>query len=376
MHSEFPLAENIIHLNHAGIAPWPKRTVEAVIRFAHENMTLGSRNYRRWMEIEDSLREQARRLINAGSAAEIALLKSTSEGLSVVAYGVDWQPGDNVVTSRQEFPSNRIVWESLHERYGVEVRLADLNRVAIPEDALLELVDNNTRLLAISSVQFANGLRMDLKRLGTLCRTRNIMFCIDAIQSLGAEPFDAQAVNADFVVADGHKWMLGPEAVAIFYCHPRHYQSLKLNQFGWHMVADHYNYERMDWSAAPNARRFECGSPNTLGIHALHASLSLLLDTGLDTIHRKLVRNIDYLYELLGQLDLECLTPRPHQRRAGIITFRHPEKNNRLIYKRLQEHGVLCAQRAGGIRLSPHFYTPQNKLERTAEILKYILSSL
>jgi len=376
MHCEFPLAENIIYLNHAGLAPWPKRTVEAVTRFARENMTIGSLNYKQWGDIEDSLREQARSLVNAKSADDIALLKSTSEGLSVVAYGVDWQPGDNVVTSRQEFPSNRIVWESLRGRYGVEVRLADLDLAITPEDALFELVDNNTRLLATSSVQYASGLRMDLTRLGAFCRTRHVMFCIDAIQSLGAVPFDAQEVGADFIVADGHKWMLGPEGVAIFYCHPRHRHSLKLNQFGWHMVADHHNFDRMDWSAAPNARRFECGSPNSLGVHALQASLSLLMETGIDTVYRKLVNNIDYLYELMRNLNLDCITPRAKERRAGIVTFRHPEKDNRLIYKHLQEHGVLCAHRAGGVRFSPHFYTPQADLERTAKILKSIINHL
>ncbi len=353
-----------------------KRTVEAVSQFARENMSFESHQYQRWMEIEDSLRELARRLVNAQSADDIALLKSTSEGLSVVAYGIDWQPGDNVVTSRQEFPSNRIVWESLRGRYGIEVRLADLDRVTTPEDALIALVDNNTRLLATSSVQYASGLRMDLERLGTFCRARHIMMCIDAIQSLGAVPFDAQKSQADFVVADGHKWMLGPEGVAIFYCHPRHRDSLILNQFGWHMVADRHNYDRMDWSAAADARRFECGSPNSLGVHALQASLSLLLEIGIETIHKNVVSNIQYLNELIDYLGLECITPRRQNRRAGIITFRHTDKDNRIIYKRLKEQGILCAYRAGGIRFSPHFYTSRDDLERTSDILENVINSL
>ncbi len=240
MHPEFPLASDIVHLNHAGVAPWPRRTIDAIAQFAQENMHYGSRHYERWLETEARLRDQLRWLINAQSSDDIALLKNTSEALSMVAYGIDWQPGDNVVTNLQELPSNRIVWESLRERFGIEVRLADLTTSEIPEDALLALVDDHTRLLSVSSVQYANGLRMDLSRIGKTCRAHGTLLCVDAIQSLGAGPFDLQGCKADFVMADGHKWMLGPEGVALFYCRPERREQLRLTQYGWHMV-QHYN---------------------------------------------------------------------------------------------------------------------------------------
>ncbi len=372
-HSDFPLASDIVHLNHAGIAPWPKRTVEAIQRFATENMTQGSRHYTQWLHTEEALRDQLRQLINAESKYTIALLKNTSEALSVIAYGLDWKRGDNVITFRQEFPSNRIVWESLAPRFGVEVRFADLAKTSSPETAIIELIDANTRLVSVSSIQYASGLRMDLSVIGQYCRSHNVLFCVDAIQSLGVVPFDVQAIGADFVVADGHKWMLGPEGVALFYCNVERQQQLHLNQFGWHMMEHRDDFDRLDWSPAPDARRFECGSPNSMGIHALHASLSLIQEYGVENIFVDVTRNVDYLMDHLTALGVQFITPSDPHRRGGILTFQLTQIDNRYIYKRLLQKGVLCAHRAGGIRLSPHFYTPRAALDKALEILACLL---
>jgi len=266
---EFCLSDDLIYLNHAGVSPWPARTAEAVRNFADENMVHGSRRYPQWLEREAALREQAREILNAPSIDDIALLKNTSEALSVVAHGLEWKKGDSIVSTNQEFPSNRIVWESLASR-GVEFREADPAASAEPEDALFSLVDSSTRLITVSSVQFSTGLRMDIEKIGAFCKSRQILFCIDAIQSLGALMFDVRRVHADFVMADGHKWMLGPEGLAIFYCTPEMRSRLTLHQYGWHMVEDLYNFDRKEWRAAKTARCFECGSPNMLGIHALN----------------------------------------------------------------------------------------------------------
>ncbi len=371
-HPEFPLDEAIVHLNHAGVAPWPKRTVAAVKQFATENMTMGSRNYKQWIQVENSLRRRLCWLINAETPQTIALLKNTSEALSVVAYGITWEAGNNVVTSRQEFPSNRIVWESLAQRYGIEVRLADLNTDACPEDALLEKVDAHTQLLSVSSVQYANGVRMDLARIGRYCHAHNILFCVDAIQSLGAVPFDAQQIYADFVVADGHKWMLGPEGVALLYCAPRRLTQLRLNQFGWHMVEHPDDFDSLSWQPARNARRFECGSPNSMGIHALHASLGLIQEIGIQKVFQEVTKNVSYLMDKIKNLGFECVTPSNPEQRAGILTFRHPQKDNRPLYEQLLRRGVLCAYRAGGIRFSPHFYTSRPALNHALSIIEQV----
>lgn len=361
-HPEFPLAAELIYLNHAAVAPWPERTRKAVVEFAEQNSRYGAYHYPQWLRKERELRSQLRVLLNAPADDDIALVKNTSEALSFVAYGLDWQAGDNIVTSHEEFPSNRLPWQSLAAQ-GVELREADLHRGSTPEEALFALVDSRTRLLTISSIQFASGLRLDLERIGEFCKKRRILFCIDAIQSLGAVCFDVQAYQADFVMADGHKWMLGPEGLGVFYTAPEARDKLKLTQYGWHMMKDIHNYENQPWEIHPAARRFECGSPNMLGIHALSASLSLLLETGMDKVESLLFERIDLLKELIDKNDqLQLIKPASSALKSGIVVFKHKTLSNEALYRDLMQKGVVCALRGAGIRFSPHFYTGLEEL--------------
>lgn len=369
--AEFPLDNGLIYLNHAAVSPWPQRTTDAVKQFADENTRQGSLAYPQWLEVEQALREKLRELINTPSVDDIALVKNTSEALSFVAYGLDWNDGDNIVSSNQEFPSNRIVWESLSDQ-GVAFRQADLDAAETPEDALFALVDSNTRMIAISSVQYASGLRMDLECIGRFCRERDILFCVDAIQELGALPFDAQRCGADFVAADGHKWMMGPEGLGVFYCRESLREKLRLTQFGWHMVEAVGDFDQLAWAPAKSARRFECGSPNMLGVHALNASLSLLLELGLPQVGQRVLDNSFYLIRQLQKLGFYLKTPDDPERHAGIVSFSHPagSKETEMLHKRLTEANIFCALRGGNIRFSPHFYTPRAQLEQTMELVQ------
>jgi cysteine desulfurase/selenocysteine lyase len=373
MHPHFELSPDLIYLNHAAVSPWPRRTVDAVTRFAQENGSLGAAHYRDWLRTEASLRERLARLINARASSDIALTKNTSEGLSIIAYGFDWHAGDNVVGIAQEFPSNRIVWESLTSE-GVEYRQLDLYGSAAPEEDLLALADERTRLIAVSSVQYARGFRLDLERLGALCRDRRILLCIDGIQSLGAMPFDLEKIRADVVVADGHKWMLGPEGIALLYVNPAIRPDLRLRQYGWHMVEDPGDFDKRDWVPAAGATRFECGSPNMLGVYALEASLSLLEEVGIRSVHKTVNALIGRLIGLIDEQGFELLSPRLPNRRAGIVTFRVPGIESGLLQEALMARGVICGSRGGGIRFSPHFYTPVEHLERAVAVTTELAS--
>jgi len=371
-HPEFPLAGNIVYLNHAGIAPWPKRTADVVKAFAEENVRMGGSNYMEWLHKEASLREQLKELINAPSTDDIALVKNTSEALSLVAYGLSWKKGDNIVSGNEEFPSNRIPWESLASQ-GVVLRQAALAGTAHPEERLLEMVDEKTRLFTISSIQFASGLRLDVEKIGRFCRRNGILFCIDAIQSLGAFQFDAQANMADFVMADGHKWMLGPEGVGLFYTSPQARERLSLTQYGWHMIENEHDYENVSWNIAPNARRFECGSPNMIGIHALSASLSLLLETGMETVEQLIRSRASYLIERIIEAPfLTLLSPLREEQRSGIVVFRHNSVDNNVLFRHLIDDGIVCAVRGGGIRFSPHFYISDAQLDQALAVVGQI----
>jgi cysteine desulfurase/selenocysteine lyase len=372
LNDEFPQIEGLRYLNHAAVAPWPRRATEAVTAFAQQNMTLGARDYPQWLNVEQSLRGRLARLLNAPSTADIALVKNTSEALSFVAFGLDWKADDQIVISDEEFPSNRVVWEALQPQ-GVEVIQVNL-KGGDPEADLLAACGPKVRLMAISAVQYASGLRLDLPRLGEGCEQRGVLLCIDAIQHLGALPFDVQQYRCAFAMADGHKWLLGPEGLGVFYCRSDLRAKLKLHEYGWHMLEHAGDYDRRDWEPARSARRFECGSPNLLGTMALEASLSLLEEVGMDRVGQALGERIDHLQrELSAMPGVELLSPADPLRRAGIMTFRVNGLENQMLFDCLKAKQIVCALRGGGVRLSPHFYTRSEVIEQTLSIVRELV---
>lgn len=370
---EFPQDESIIYLNHAAVSPWPFRTAEAVKQFADENISHGATNYSNWTTKETELRGQLKSLINAPSLDDISLLKNTSEALSVVASGLAWKSGDNIVSSNEEFPSNRIPWLA-QAKHGVEFREIDIANTDSPEQDLISACDEKTRLITISSVQYGTGRCLDLEQIGQFCSSNNILYCVDAIQSLGALPFDVQSINADFVMADAHKWMLGPEGIALFYCKSDIRNLLELHQFGWHMVKDVGNYDAKDWQVANSGKRFECGSPNMLGIHALSASMSLIEEIGIVNISRNIINYNSYIIDNIKDIDrLVFISPIEKPHFAGIVTFKIEGMDMGELHSKLMGKKVICANRAGGIRFSPHFYTSKDKIDKALEILESII---
>ncbi len=374
--AEFPVTGKLIHLNHAAVSPWPRVTADAVKTFADENLLRGSLAYGEWVETGQRLREQLRELLNAASVSEIAFVKNTSEGLSHVAAGIEWRHGDNIVGIRQEFPSNRFPWLAL-QRSGVEFRQLDLLCCEEdPEAALIALCDGKTRLMTVSAVQYASGFRMDLERLGRHCRDNGILFCVDAIQQAGVLPLDLRQIKADFATADGHKWLLAPEGLGFFYIREELQEQLRLTQYGWHMAQEMSDYEAENFTPASTARRFECGSPNMLGIHALSASVGLLLEYGLDAVWASVSERTERLRCGLGGMPgVAVLSDASAGRRSGILSFSLTRRDNSGLFRHLQDAGVFCALRGGGIRMSPHFYTPLEQIEKTLILIDDWLSS-
>ncbi len=368
-HPQFPQDDALVYLNHAGVGVWPRHTRDTVHRFAETCLRRGAADYPDWIEVESRLRERLARLMDV-PAEDVALVPNTSAGLSIIAYGLDWQPGDEIITNDQEFPSNRWVWESLAQRYGVHVRQVRLGDAATPEDALIEALGPRTRLLPVSSVQYGTGLRMDLERLSNACREHGVLLGVDAIQTLGALQL---SVDADFIVADGHKWLLGPEGIGALYCRPELRRSLRLTQFGWHMVDRLGEFDRPDWQPADSGRCFEPGSPNLLGSHALEASLAVLEGVGMAEVERRVLANARYTMEAARSHGYEVVTPQEPSRHAGIVTFRVPDADPERLLAALRRSDVACASRCGGIRFSPHFYTSQADIDEGWRRLRYCL---
>ena len=361
---EFRLADDVIYLNNAAVAPWPQRAINAIAAFSEENLRHGARDYGDWARREMQLRARLARLLNAHSD-DIALVKNTSEGLSFVAQGFPWQAGDNVVIPAQEFPSNRVVWQALAPT--VQVREVALD-VSDPEAALQAACDTNTRVLAVSCVHYGTGLRLDLARLGAFCRGRDIALCVDAIQGLGVIPHDVAAMHIDFLAADGHKWLCAPEGLGVFFCASRWRERLSLHEFGWHML-DKVDFTAPTWRPAATARRFECGSPNMLGAYALDASLSLVEELGLAAIEAEVCARSEQLCtRIAAESKLQLLTRFAPGRYAGIVLFKRVDEAPEKTAERLRAQGVVCIPRLGGVRFSPHHFVTPAQLDRALAI--------
>ncbi len=368
---QFAADDSRCYLNHAAISPWPLCASEAVKDFAAENFQRGPEDYRNWVQRENHLRRDLARLLNAASAADIALLKNTTEGICTVAFGLDWQAGDNIVLPLDEFPSNRLPWQAQSGR-GVEVRQVDIRAAEDAEAALLDAMDDRTRLLAVSAVQWTDGFRLDLPRLGQACLERDVWFFVDAIQQLGALQLDVRSAAIDFLAADAHKWLLGPEGSAVFFTTAEARNHLQPMQLGWHALANPWTFGN-ETALTPSARRFEAGSPNNLGQVAMHASLELLLAIGPEEVERRILANTGSLMDGLADIrGVEITSRREAGRRSGIVSFRHAAKPVIELHDELQQRGLRCSLRNHAIRLSPHCYQDASVMQQVLELIEGI----
>lgn len=358
---EFPVTEKYIYLDHSGVAPVSLRVKNAVDQFLSQAVEGGAFHYPEWMQRVMQVRRSCARLVNA-AAEEIAFVKSTSHGLSIVAGGLDWKPGDSVLIYEREFPSNIYPWLSL-ERRGVTVKVIPSREGRILPEDIDRLIDSRTRLLAVSSVQFTNGFRIDLKKTGELCRKKNVLFCVDAIQSLGVIPMDVKEFNIDFLAADAHKWLLGPEGIGIFSCRKELAQGLNPPLIGWKSVRNDLAFERPDFALKDDALRFEEGSMNLMSIFGLGAAVELLQEAGIDRIRDRVFDLGDYIIKEAEARGWIILTPKERSSRGGNITFTG-NFDPGPVRDALREAGIMVNVRGGGLRVSPHFYNTYAELER------------
>ncbi len=355
---QFPVRRNLIYLNHAAVAPLSRPAAEAMQNLADDCTRFGSLHYDQWMTAYEGLRVAAARLIGAGRS-EIALVKNTSEGIATVALGLDWKPGDRMVGFREEFPANFYPWKRL-EATGVTVTWLS---VTDPLERI-EAACRGARLLAISFVQFLTGYRAPLETIGEICRRNNCIFLVDAIQGLGAFPIDVEACHIDALAADGHKWLLGPEGCGILYVRQALQDRIEPVEFGWTNVAGYADYASRDMTLRKDAGRYECGTLNTIGCFGLRAAMEFLLDVGVGEI-APVVQNLgDRIAAGVKALGYEVLGERTPASGSGIVSFRKPGLDARLIVSRLREAGISCAPRAGWVRTSPHFYISPADIDR------------
>lgn len=361
--SEFPSVERQVHLNHAGLAPLPRRTADAIQRFAGEAMLLAPGTYGRWEQRAGQVREAAARLVG-GRAHEIAFVRNTSEGLSLIASGLPWREGDNVIAVADEYPSNVYPWYGLR-RFGVETRLlARRDRVFDVED-LAALIDTRTRLVAVSAVDWQSGFRADLAAIGALCRRHGVLLVVDAIQALGALTIDVQRDGIDVLAAGGHKWLLAPEGCGVLFVSERVLDRVYPVVLGWNSVTNPEEYLPYHFDVRPDASRFEPGSAAHLGMHALGASIDLLFEVGVTAIESRVLALTEQLAHGLERLGANILSPRAPRQCSSILTFACGD--SAVLYQTLSAAGIIVRPRLGGIRLAPHFYNDADDVARVLD---------
>jgi len=364
----FPVTKNVVYFNHAAVGPLSTRAHDAMERFIRDQRDFGALHWKDWYAEYVHLRTAAAKLIGAESG-EIAILKNTSEGLSFVAEGFRWELGDNVVTTDLEFPSNSTPWRKL-DRRGVDVRVVLSHDGAFTVDDVDRCIDGRTRIVTVSSVAFHNGFAADLDAIGDLCARRNVLFCVDAIQSVGVLPMDVKRSKIAFLAADGHKWMCGSEGSAIFFVAAEHRDKLEVLEHGWTNIERRGKFIDCPIDLMPDARRFEAGSLNTSGIFGLRAAIDLILEIGIADISEETTRIAALLADRLDDIGWRVATPRPI--RSGIVGAIPPPGGTSLLkwHRLLEENGVVCAPREGMLRFSPHFYNVESEIDRVIDVLR------
>lgn len=359
--SLFPVCQNYIYFNHAAVSPLAtpaRRAMETTLAELNES---GAFEWQRWIAALDRTRASLARLVGA-SSAEIAFAKNTSAGLGLVAHGLDWRPGDRVVTFECEFPANLYPWLALRDR-GVQVDLlpeadlADLDRV--------RKACRSARLLSISFVQYLSGFRADLAAIGQICHETGTLLLVDAIQGLGAFPLNVKQCQIHFLAADGHKWLTGPEGAGFAFIDESVLDQLTPREVGWLSVSNWEDFTApvhaastpgpLPWHA--DARRFECGTYNTVGLIGLGAAVDLLLEIGVDAIAQHVLDLGDSLIKGLQSYEYNIVGGNfVRHHRSGITSFRHPRHTAEELVKRLLTHKIVCAARNGCVRIAPHLY--------------------
>jgi selenocysteine lyase/cysteine desulfurase len=364
-----PVTHHWAFFAHAAVAPMPRCAVDAMTIWATDVAEHGVANEPRWNARVQEVRELAARLLHA-DPEDVAFVKNTSEGVGIVAEGIPWKPGDNVVTASDEYPANVYPWLNL-ARKGVETRLVPPRDGRLLLDDVRAAIDGRTRLVSLSWVEFATGFRNDLDALGQLCRERGVYFFVDGIQGLGVRPLDVRRTPVDFLAADGHKWLLGPEGAGVLYVRRELVDVLEPVDIGWNSVVGARDFSTIDFRLKPHAGRWESGSLNVAGITALGASIDLLLRVGVAALEQRILELTEVLCDKVRTAGLEVYSSRRPGEASGIVSVTVPggEAELRRLVKRCRQAGVLVNHRGGRLRVSPHAYNTVEEIDRLLEVI-------
>ncbi len=367
-HSGFmEIADNWVFFNHAGVSPLPKRARDVMKEFLDDVCAHSMANRKKWYGEIRKARQLAADILHC-SPEEIAFMKNTSEGVSMIANGLSLSPGDNVVATDIEYPANIYPWMRLSKN-GVNLKLVANKNGRIPFEDLAAAVDKSTKVIAISSVEFSTGFRHDLKRIGEFCRERGIFFFVDGIQSVGALELDVKECRISALSAGSQKWLLGPEGAGILFIDESVLDSVEPTVVGATTVEKPEEYLDYRYVPKKNAAKFESGAPNVVGILGMAASMEVLLEIGIPNIEKHILDLTDRLCEGLEKKGYAVYSSRRGREKSGIVLFsseKHPAEE---LFRRLLEKNIVTSVRYGRVRVSPHFHNTPDQIDLLLQTL-------
>ncbi len=357
-------------LNHAAISPLNNRTKNAVDRYLMNRSSGSIDDFPQIVEISSNAKFQLGTIINA-HPKRIGFVNNTTEGLNILANGIEWKSGDRILLNDIEFPANVVPFMNL-KRSGVEIDFVKSRNGEIHTEDIESAITPRTRMLSISFVQFLSGFKSDLKSIGALCKRKKIIFCVDAIQGVGTTPIDVTESQIDFLSCGTHKWMLSMMGLGFIYITEEMQSRIHQQHAGWTSNKDHFArfFEyRLDFDES--ARRYENGAQNNAGIAAVGESAALLNEVGIENVHSHLLSLTDTVIDFADRNSIALSTPREHHKRTGIVTLKVP--NSEKMFESLNNQNIIVSLREGQIRISPHFYNSAEDIEIVCTAIQKLL---
>ena len=366
--AEFPIAGEFAFLNHASVSPYGRRVAAAVqAQVAAMQDTPFERLRPGVVALGEELRAGLATLINAERTDEIVPMPNTATGINAAANSLPLRAGDNVLVLEGDYPANIYPWLNLAPR-GILVKMVPQHEGGLDLGRLAARIDARTRAIALSTVQFASGFRNDLEAVGGLCREHDLYFVVDAIQSLGAFPLDVRACNIDFLACGAQKWLLAAPGGGFLYCRRERLPELQLGAYvGTLSTVDPLNFLDYNFTLQDSAERFNLGTTPLLAVAALHASLGLLQEVGIDRIAARILALTDLLADDLVRRGYAIRSNWAPEHRSGIVIVEVPEPQ--AACARLLDAGVVTSARGAGLRVAPHFYNSEEDVLRVGEAL-------
>ena len=359
----FPATEKYTYLNSAAISPMPTTAVEAVNKQLTDVAENGSTSFPNWIDTKNRARALVAKMLNVQSE-QIAFMRNTSDGFATVANGMKWEKGDNIVTFAREFPANFYAWRRIRDEFGVELRLCEEREGRIDLDEFISLIDENTKLVSISAIQFGSGFRADLERIGNAARKVDALFAADIIQGFGAQPFDLPAQNVDIASGASHKWLCAPEGCGILFLSDRARERIEPTLVGWISVETPWDFNDFKQDYKPNALAWETGTGCSSLFYGLEASLKLLDESGAEKISKYLEELTDYLCELIAGKDYDIISSRRAGEKSQIVCIKHRgDLHCETIAENLQSKNIIVSPRGDRLRIAPHFYNIAEEIE-------------